>query len=240
MQFSVKPSGFADNLLTTCAEELHENSILWHMQAAESGHGKTFTSIEIKPMSTFDKVSGQYQRKSLVQQAAAEKLIALLNIGNKNDVLDVACGPGHITQRIKELTQGRVVGTDISAGMIGQAQAQYPNCEFRKLAAEDLDYREEFDLVFCNSSFQWFTMPAEAVVAMRAALRPGGRVGVSCPATEQWSVCFKSVAEEAGTQPDVRSTFARWKSPWFFPRILVFANLASLLFKSGVEIDNGW
>ena len=103
-------------------------------------------------MSTFDKVSGQYQQKDLVQQAAAEKLIALLNIGERNDVLDVACGPGHITQRIKGMTQGRVVGTDISAGMIAQAQANYPAIKFRNLAAECLDYREEFDLVFCNSS----------------------------------------------------------------------------------------
>jgi hypothetical protein len=51
-------------------------------------------------MSTFDNVSGQYQQKSLVQQAAAVKLIGLLNIGEKDDLLDVARGPGHIPQRI--------------------------------------------------------------------------------------------------------------------------------------------
>jgi trans-aconitate methyltransferase len=167
-------------------------------------------------MSTFDKVSGHYQQKALVQQAAAEKLLALLNIGGKDDALDVACGPGHITQRLKTLTQGRVAGTDISAGMIQQAQAKYPAIEFRVLAAESLDYREDFDVVFCNSSFQWFTQPGKAVAAMRAALRFGGRIGVSCPATELWSTCFKSVAEEAGASPDLSATFARWKSPWFW------------------------
>jgi len=55
-------------------------------------------------------------------------------------VLDVACGPGHITQRIKTITQGRVVGTDISAGMIVQAHGKYPAIAFRHLAAESLDY----------------------------------------------------------------------------------------------------
>ena len=50
-------------------------------------------------MSAFDKVSGQYQQKALVQQAAAEKLLALLSIGANDNVLDVACGPGHVTQR---------------------------------------------------------------------------------------------------------------------------------------------
>ena len=167
-------------------------------------------------MSTFDKVSERYQQKALAQQAAAEKLLALLTIGEKEDVLDVACGPGHITQRIKTLTQGRVVGADISAGMIVQAQAKHPAIEFRRLAAESLDYEEEFDVVFCNSSFQWFTQPGKAVAAMRAALRSGGRIGVSCPATENWSTCFKSVAAEAGAQTDLSATFARWKTAWFY------------------------
>lgn len=167
-------------------------------------------------MSTFDRVSGQYQAKALVQQAAAEKLLALLKIGPQDDVLDVACGPGHITQRLRTVTRGRVVGTDISAGMIAQAQAKYPGLDFRQLAAEALDYDEAFDIVFCNSSMQWFREPARALQAMRDALRPGARLGVACPATENWSTCFKNVAAAAGAQADVRATFARWKSPWFY------------------------
>jgi len=167
-------------------------------------------------MSTFDRVSGQYQQKALVQQAAAKKLLALLNIGGQDNVLDVACGPGHVTQQIQAMTQGRVVGTDISAGMIQQAKAGHPTIEFRNLAAESLDYREEFDVVFCNSSFQWFTPPGKAVAAMREALRAGGKTGVSCPATDNWSTCLRSVAEEAGARADTRATFARWKSPWFW------------------------
>lgn len=166
-------------------------------------------------MSTFDKVSAQYQEKALVQQAAAGKLLALLGIGKRDDVLDVACGPGHITQRLREMTTGRVAGTDISAGMIAQAKAKYPAIDFRQLPAEALDYDQAFDVVFCNSSMQWFTRAADAVKAMSDALRSGGRLGVSCPATENWSTCFKSLAAEAGAHPDVRATFARWKSPWF-------------------------
>ncbi len=167
-------------------------------------------------MSTFDQVSGQYHQQALVQQAAAEKLLTLLSIGEKQDVLDVACGPGHISQRIKRLTRGRVVGADISAGMIGRARASYPTLEFRNLAAEGLDYHEEFDVVFCNSSLQWFTAPRKAVAAMRAALRSGGKIGVSCPATGNWSACFKDVAAEAGGHPDLRASFAHWRSPWFY------------------------
>jgi trans-aconitate methyltransferase len=177
-------------------------------------------------MSTFDSVSAQYQEKALVQQAAAGKLLALIAIGEQDDVLDVACGPGHITQRLKSMTVGQVVGTDISAGMIAQAKAKYPAIDFRQLAAEALDYDQAFDVVFCNSSMQWFTRPAEATKAMSTALRPGGQIGVSCPATENWSTCFKSVAAEAGAHADVRATFARWKSPWFYlPDALAYQSL---------------
>ncbi len=105
-------------------------------------------------MSAFDKVASQYQEKALVQKAAAGKLLGLLGIGAKEDVLDVGCGPGHITNRIKGMTIGQVVGTDISAGMIAQATAKYPAITFRQLAAEALDYDQTFDVVFCNSSMQ--------------------------------------------------------------------------------------
>jgi trans-aconitate 2-methyltransferase len=167
-------------------------------------------------MSGFDKVSERYQKQALVQQAAAETLLTLLQIGEKEDVLDVGCGPGHITNRLKTITNGRVVGTDVSAGMIAQAQAQYPEIEFRRVAAEALAYDGDFDVVFCNSTMQWFTEPAKAVRAMGKALRPGGRIGVSCPATETWSTCFLSVAAQAGAHADMSATFARWKSPWFY------------------------
>ena len=167
-------------------------------------------------MSAFDQVSSQYQQKALVQQAAAERLLALLNIGEKEDVLDVGCGPGHITQRIKAITQGRVVGTDISAGMIAQAREKYPAIDFRQLAAEKLDYQQDFDVVFCNSAFQWFTPPAKSVDAMCAAVRAGGRIGVACPATDNWSTCFKAVAAEAGAHTDTSAAFARCKPPWVY------------------------
>jgi trans-aconitate methyltransferase len=83
-------------------------------------------------------------------------------------------------------------------------------------AIQNLIFQAEFDAVFCNSSFQWFIQPGQAVAAMHASLRSGGKIGVSCPATENWSTCFKGVAAEAVATADLRATFARWKSPWFY------------------------
>ena len=57
--------------------------------------------------------------------------------------------------------------------MIVQAQTKYPNLEFRTLAAESLDYREEFDVVFCNSSFQWFTHVQQAIAIFASGAAQG-------------------------------------------------------------------
>ncbi|MCZ7399677.1 MAG: class I SAM-dependent methyltransferase [Candidatus Methanoperedens sp.] len=91
-------------------------------------------------MTTFDNISGQYKEKSLVQQKAALKLLDLLKVGYTDSVIDVACGPGHITNLLSKVTSGRVIGIDISEGMIKQAKALYPGIEFRQVAAEDMDW----------------------------------------------------------------------------------------------------
>lgn len=39
----------------------------------------------------FSKIAKEYENNSLVQKSAAEILIQLLNIGNKDDILDLGC-----------------------------------------------------------------------------------------------------------------------------------------------------
>ncbi len=117
-------------------------------------------------MNTFDNISGQYKEKSLVQQKAALKLLDLLKVDNSDDVIDVACGPGHITNLLSKVTSGRVTGVDISDGMIKQAEALYPGIEFRQVAAEDLNYSNQFDIAFCNSALPWFRDPGKAIKAV--------------------------------------------------------------------------
>jgi ubiquinone/menaquinone biosynthesis C-methylase UbiE len=167
-------------------------------------------------MGVFDHVSGEYKEKALVQQKAALKLVELLAISDTDAVIDVACGPGHMTDFFGGLTKGRVIGTDVSRGMIEKAKAKYPSSEFRCVAAEDLDYTSEFDVVFCNSSLQWFTRPDEAIKAMQRALKPGGKFGLSNPATSQWSPWFGRIISAVTARPDIRPIFAEWKNPWFF------------------------
>lgn len=163
----------------------------------------------------FDSVAGDYGSRSVVQAAAAKRLLGLLDIGPKESVLDVGCGPGHITAQIADLTEGRVVGEDISGGMIEQAKHDHPSIEFMRVAAEDLDFVEEFDVVFCNSTLQWFSDGPRAVSNMCSALRGGGRMGVSCPSTPQFAPFFESVVEAVVKRPEIAPTYAHRANPWF-------------------------
>jgi trans-aconitate methyltransferase len=160
----------------------------------------------------FDAVAEQYQQKALLQNKAAKKLLALLQPAGQEDIIDIGCGPGHITDALKFLTRGRVLGTDISAGMIEEARAQYRNLEFQQADADELEYHEAFDLGFCNSAFQWFRKPEQAARAMLRLLRPGGRLGIACPTA--WPTFAQWVDRVAQTE-DIRPVFAHWKNPWF-------------------------
>jgi ubiquinone/menaquinone biosynthesis C-methylase UbiE len=166
-------------------------------------------------METFDGVSGEYGSRSVVQRKAGRKLVDLLDLEGDESILDVGCGPGHITRSLADATSGRVVGTDISGGMISQARESYPGLEFRRVAAEDLDYDGEFDVVYCNSTLQWFTNAKGALEAMHRALKPGGKIGLACPSTPEFAPWFNDIVRVVGERPEVTPTFAHWKKPWF-------------------------
>ncbi len=166
-------------------------------------------------MNTFDNISQQYKEKSLVQQKAALKLIHLLKIDSKDDIIDVACGTGHITNMLSKISTGRIIGTDISEGMVKQAKALYPEIEFRKVAAEDLDYNNEYDIAFCNSALQWFSDPDKSIKAIFNSLKKSGRLGLACPATSNWSPWFDSLISRVVRHKEIKPIFSHWKNPWF-------------------------
>jgi ubiquinone/menaquinone biosynthesis C-methylase UbiE len=166
----------------------------------------------------FTEISRRYERDSLVQRAAAEVLLALLDLGPSDDVLDLGCGTGHLSRRLGELTSGRVLGVDPSPGMIAEASARHGTARvaFEVGAAEDLVAQASFDAIFCNSALQWFRDPARALAACRRALRPGGRMAVQAPARREYCPQFLQGLAEVARDPATSGTFARFRPPWLF------------------------
>jgi trans-aconitate 2-methyltransferase len=73
----------------------------------------------------FSEIAKRYRETSLVQQSAAETLFRLLAIEGSEDVLDVGCGTGNLTKKIRGATSGRVVGIDPAEGMIERAAREH-------------------------------------------------------------------------------------------------------------------
>ncbi len=164
----------------------------------------------------FGPMAATYARDATVQRDAAEVLMGLLQVGPREDVLDLGCGPGHLTARLRALTSGRVEGVDPSPDMIAEARRRHPAIHYEVTAAEELAREAEFDAVFCNSALHWFRDPARALCRARAALRPGGRVAIQAPARRRYCPNFVEAMARVAADPQTRDTFARFRSPWFF------------------------
>jgi len=167
-------------------------------------------------MNTFDSVSGHYKEKALIQQTAASNLLSLIEIRKSDNILDVACGPGHITNKISKITHGIVTGIDISEGMIKQAKNFYRDMDFRHIAAEEMDYENEFDIAFCNSSLMWFENPGKAIKGIFNALKTGVNSLLPALRLPTGHHGSRSSCQKSPLLAISNPFFTHWKSPWFF------------------------
>lgn len=130
-------------------------------------------------------------------------------------VLDVACGTGIVARLAREHVGagGKVVGVDVSPGMLAVAQRVAPEIEWREgnAAALPIADHETFDVVLCQQGLQFFPDKPTAVREMRRALVPGGRAVVACWRSVDEVPAFKAlqtVAERhAGPITDHRYSF---------------------------------
>jgi trans-aconitate methyltransferase len=167
----------------------------------------------------FSSKAASYEETGLIQKMTGRILLDLADISGSDRVLDLGCGPGGTTARIAQMTSGRVVGVDVSEGMIEKAVATYsgpPHLSFLARDAAQLDYLNEFDLIFCNSAFQWFTDPEPAVRQCWKALKPGGIMVIQAPATSRYCPLFIEAVAGFASNPETAVIFKHFKSPYFF------------------------
>jgi trans-aconitate methyltransferase len=103
-----------------------------------------------------------------------EALLDMLNPKPGERILDLGCGPGHLTHKIAA-RGAQVVGLDASPEMIGLARQNYPQLNFVLDDAARMRFDTEFDAVFSNAALHWMLDAAGVARAVSRALRTGGR-----------------------------------------------------------------
>lgn len=112
-----------------------------------------------------------------------EPLLAEVELGPGDRVLDIACGTGIVARLAKERVgqTGTVVGVDLNPQMLAVARRVTGSVDWREGDAGALPLREgeAFDVVLCQQGFQFFPDRAAGARQMHRALAKGGRLGVS-------------------------------------------------------------
>ncbi|NOX32499.1 MAG: class I SAM-dependent methyltransferase, partial [Deltaproteobacteria bacterium] len=128
-----------------------------------------------------------------------------------------------IMRAIKALTNGNMVGIDPSEGMIKKAIERNKETDivFKVKSAEKLDYENCFDVIFCNSAFQWFHELSKSIRNCYSCLREGGRIGIQAPAKKIYSPNFIEVIERVKKMPEQKVPLTVLISHGFFLKLLM-------------------
>ena len=134
--------------------------------------------------------AAEYSRRSSLQEAMAQEVLALLDLNGSERILDVGCGDGKITAQIaSRASKGSVVGVDPSRDMISFARSHFgpatlPNLRFEVADARRLPFKNEFDLVVSFNALHWIPEQQTALSSIRSALVSGGQ-GAASPGIER-------------------------------------------------------
>lgn len=163
--------------------------------------------------------ASDYHRESGLQQAMADEQLSRLTLDGDERVLDVGCGDGKITAQIAaRLPRGSALGVDPSKDMIAFASSRFgppdhANLRFEVADARRLPYREEFDLVVSFNALHWVPEGEDALRAMRATLKPGGRALLRM-VPDGPRECIEDVIEEIRKRPRWAGHFTGFRQPY--------------------------
>jgi toxoflavin synthase len=141
-------------------------------------------------MAEYDSIAEDYKKSKFAPWRIAVEAHSLFHVlGDIRGarVLDLACGDGIYSRRLRERGAAHVVGVDLSEGMVDLAKAEESarplGITYHSGAAQDLDLGETFDVVFAAYLLN-YARSLEELAAFATAvakhLKPGGRfVGIN-------------------------------------------------------------
>jgi len=125
----------------------------------------------------FSASAKSYDRSSGLHQAiAGQLLIQVLKEPQPSVLLDVGCGTGYLTVKLKEsFPRSKVIGLDFAPGMLEAARPKHDGIEWVLADGSHLPFSDgHIDILTSNLAYQWSGDLTKAFSEARRVLRTGG------------------------------------------------------------------
>jgi trans-aconitate 2-methyltransferase len=138
-----------------------------------------------------------YLRYAAYRARPADDLLPRIDLKAPGDIYDLGCGPGTLTQRLKDKWPARrVVGVDSSPDMLASARAKFPQ-GIAWLRADIATWTSEQPpaLIFANASLQWVGDHAALIPRLFGLLPPQGVLAFQIPESgaQAYHRCIETV-----------------------------------------------
>jgi len=113
-------------------------------------------------------------------EAYAADLVARVNVPDGRPVLELACGTGIVTRRLRDrlAASTKLVATDLNEAMMNYASRKFrddENVEWKQADATDLPFSDQsFDAVLCQFGLMFVPDKVQAMREAHRVLKPGG------------------------------------------------------------------
>jgi len=152
----------------------------------------------------------QYARHARFVSDLGGPVVDLLDPKPGEQVLDLGCGDGTLTERL--ITAGcQVVAVDTSPEQVWAALER--GLDARIVDATQLQFDSVFDAVFSNAALHWISDADSVITGVWRALKPGGRFVAELGGAG----CVLSIREAFQLVLGRRGVDARTLDPWYFP-----------------------
>lgn len=127
-------------------------------------------------LETWTRCSSSYARTwATLTNETLTSLIQKTDVKSGDNVLDIGCGSGNSTYKIKE-TGANVIGIDFSKQMIDKASSNYPDITFKHSDAENIPLKDNsMDVVIANYVVHHFADPKKVFTEIHRILKPNGK-----------------------------------------------------------------
>ncbi|WP_152655544.1 trans-aconitate 2-methyltransferase [Oceanobacillus sp. CFH 90083] len=165
--------------------------------------------------------AGLYDGNHSFVSTFGNHLLELLSPVEGEQILDVGCGTGDLANKIYQ-HGANVIGVDKSENMVHQANNKYPEITFMTKDVLELEYKNDFDAVFSNTTLHWIKQPKEALQHIYNSLKPGGRFVAEFGGKDNVQIITNEIIDQV---KKAGIPYTSEQFPWYFPSIGEYAIL---------------